>query len=47
MIVIIGDKKDCERSGLTLTQAVREAQNRVKWRSILKLSIRASASPGH
>jgi len=27
-------REDCERAGLTLTQAVREAHNRVKWRSI-------------
>jgi len=36
-----------ERAGLTLTEAVREAHNRAKWRSIWKLSMRASASPGH
>jgi len=40
-------REDCERAGLTLTQAVREAHNRVKWRSTCKLSMRASASPGH
>jgi len=40
-------REDCERAGLTLTQAVREAHNRAKWRSIWKLSMRASASPGH
>jgi len=32
-------REDCERVGLTLTQAVREAHNRVKWRSIWKLSM--------
>jgi len=32
-------REDCERAGLTLTQAVREAHNRVKWRSICKLSM--------
>jgi len=40
-------REDCERAGLTLTQAVRGAHDRVKWRSIWKLPIRASASPGH
>jgi len=40
-------REDCERAGLTLTQAVREAHDRVKWRSIWKRSMRASASPGH
>jgi len=40
-------KEDWGRAGLTLTQAVREAHNRVKWRSIWKLSLDASASPGH
>jgi len=40
-------REDCERAGLTLTQAGREAHDRVKWRSIWKLSMRASASPGH
>jgi len=28
-------REDCERAGLTLTQAVREAHDRVKWRSII------------
>jgi len=36
-----------ERAGLTLTQAVREAHDRVKWRFIWMRSMRASASPGH
>jgi len=40
-------REDYERAGLTLTQAVREAHNRVKWRSVWKLSMPASASPGH
>jgi len=40
-------REDCERAMLTLTQAVREAHDRVKWRAICKLSMRASASPGH
>jgi len=40
-------REDCERAGLTLTQAVREAHNRVKWRSIWRMSMRASASAGH
>jgi len=40
-------REDCERARLTLTQAVREAHDKVKWRFIWKLPIRASASPGH
>jgi len=40
-------REDCERAGLTLNQAVREAHDRVKWRSIWKLSMHTSASPGH
>jgi len=39
-------REDCERAGLTLTKAVRQAHKRAKWRSIWKLSMRASASPG-
>jgi len=40
-------REDCERAGLTLTQAVRKAHDRVKWRSIWKRSMGALASPGH
>jgi len=36
-------REDCERAGLTLTEDVREAHDRVKWRSTWKLSMRASA----
>jgi len=36
-----------ERAGLTLTQAVREAHERVKWSSIWNPYGDPSASPGH
>ena len=40
-------REDCTKVGCTLVQAVREAHDRTKGRSICKLSTRATASPGH
>jgi len=47
LIKVLALPSPCESAGLILTEAVKKNHNRTKWRSILKLSMRASASPGH
>ena len=37
--------KDCESRGMTLVEAQRVAQDRTTWKTILKTSERATASP--